>query len=257
MAPHRQRLTELAYLRHPVRVLLSRRPHEPDFALFRHLPGREGLFLDLGAHAGHSSASFHLFKPHWDILAFEPDPALEPSLRTVQRLLRGRFHFRMEGVAEERGLRALHVPMAGRRRLPGEASFDRRSLEDHTPTRRRLAALAAGRPVRLQRIERPTVRLDDLALEPAAIKLDLQGGERSAIHGAMATIEAHRPLILMENNRHSEAITAGLEPLGYRAMNYDAPTDRLSSPPNPFEALNVVLASDEHRRLLPGAGLGL
>ncbi len=250
-------LADLAQIRHPLRVLLRGQPHEPDFALFRHLPSDEGLFLDLGAHAGHSSASFHLYKPRFQILAFEPDPALAPSLRVLRRLLRGRFDFRSEGVGARRGMATLYVPTVGARRLPGEASFDRASLEDHEPTRRRLQGLAGSARVRLRGIQRPVVPLDDLALEPAAIKLDLQGGEWDAVQGMMATLERHRPLVLMENNRHSPRIAVALEPVGYRPMNYDAGGDRLCCPPNPFEALNVVLATAEHLRHVPAAGVGL
>ncbi len=243
-------LADLAQLRHPLRVLMERQPHEADFALFRHLAPR-GLFLDLGAHAGQSAASAHVVQRGWDILAFEPDPALAPSLRVLARLLRGRLRVRCEGVADRRGMATLLVPTAGRRRLPGEASFDRESLEEHIPTRRRLAGLARGAPVRLRSIQRPLVRIDDLGLEPVAVKLDLQGGELAAIRGMMATLERQRPPILMENNRHSEAIAAALAPMGYRPWNWDAATQRLVSPANPFEALNVVLVTERALAALP------
>ena len=240
------RLANLAQLRHPLRVLATRRPHEADFALFRHLPKPSGLFLDIGAHAGHSSASFHLMQPGWDILAFEPHPALETSLRLLRRLLRGRFQYRLEGVGSRRGMAKLLVPHALGRALPGEASFDRGSLEDHEPTRQRLARLADGAPVQLRPMQRPMVRIDDLGLQPGAVKLDVQGGELAAIRGMMATLERNRPPILMENNHHSSAIAALLEPLGYRPWNYDVRSNGLHAPTNPFEALNLVLAHHEH-----------
>ncbi len=259
--PSRASATDLAQVRHPLRVLLRRQPHEPDFALFTHLPRPRGLFLDLGAHAGQSAASFHLFQPAWDILAFEPDPALGPSLALVARLLRGRLRVRHEGVGERRGMATLLVPWAAGRRIPGEASFDRASLEAHGPSRRRLAELAGGAPVQLRAIQRPVVRIDDLHLQPGAIKLDLQGGELAAIRGMMATLERHSPLILMENNRHSEPIAGLLGPIGYRPWNWDAIAGRLVAPDNPFEALNVVLVPSATLGQLPhrgraGAGAG-
>ena len=247
--PSRARSADLAQVRHPLRVLLSRHPHEPDFALFGCLPQPGGLFLDLGAHAGQSAASFHLFQPAWDILAFEPDPALAPSLRLLKWLLRGRLGVRHEGVGEQRGMAPLLVPWAAGRRLPGEASFDRASLEAHGPTQRRLTALARGAPVQLRSIQRPVVRIDDLHLQPGAIKLDLQGGELAALRGMMATLDRHSPLILMENNRHSQPIAGLLEPLGYRPWNWDAQRQRLVAPANPFEALNVAFVQQTHSRL--------
>ncbi len=247
----RARAADLAQLRHPLRVLLRRCPHEPDFHLFQHLPQPRGLFLDLGAHAGQSAASFHLMKPRWDILAFEPDPALAPSLRVMTKLLRGRMSVRNEGVGEARGVFPLLVPWANHRRIPGEASFDRESLETHGPTRDRLATLAGGAQPQLRCIRRPVVRIDDLALRPDAIKLDLQGGELAALRGMMATLEHHRPLVLMENNRHSLPIAELLEPLSYRPWNWDDHRQRLVAPDNPFEALNVALVPAATLQHLP------
>jgi FkbM family methyltransferase len=249
--PSKASAADLAQLRHPLQVLLTQRPHEADFTLFRHLPWPQGLFLDLGAHAGQSAASFHLMQPAWDILAFEPDPALAPSLRLLARLLRGRLRVRHEGVAERRGMATLLVPWAAGRRIPGEASFDRDSLMHHGPTRRRLATLAGGAQPRLRSIQRPVVRLDDLDLRPEAIKLDLQGGELAALRGMMATLERQHPLILMENNRHSRPIADLLEPLGYRPWNWDPGRQCLVAPANPFEVLNVVLVPEDKLRHLP------
>ncbi len=240
-----------AQVRHPLRVLLSRRPHEPDFALFAHLPQRRGLFLDLGAHAGQSAASFHLFKPGWNILAFEPDPAMQPSLRLLAHLLRGRLELRRQGVGASRGVGTLLVPTAAGRRLEGEASFDRACLEQHGPTRDRLASLAGGAPIELRAVTSPMLPLDDLELAPGAVKLDLQGGELAAMQGMMTTLERHRPPVLMENNRHSEPITAALAPMGYRPRNWAPVKGSLIAPANPFEALNLVLVTQAHLAWLP------
>jgi FkbM family methyltransferase len=241
--PSRAGLADMAQLRHPLKVLWTRRPHEPDFAYFRTLAAPQGLFLDLGAHAGQSAASFHLMKPGWDILCFEPDPALTPSLRAVARLLRGRMRVRCEGVGATRGMATLVVPWSRGRRVQGEASFDRASLEEHGPTRRRLQALAPG-ALELRSLQRPVIALDELELAPDAIKLDLQGGELAAIRGAMATLDRCRPPIMMENNRHSEPIAAALRPLGYRCWNWDPAVARLTAPDNPFEALNVFFIAE-------------
>jgi len=230
----------LGELRHPLRVMRTRRPQEPDFLLFRRLP-QQGLFLDIGAHAGQSSAAFHLLQPRWRILAFEPDPAMRPCLMVMKALLGRCFRFRMQGVGSTSGSARLLRPSVGRERLQGEATFDRLSIEQHPPTTERLTRLAKGRPLRWEAIERPVVTLDELSLAPTAVKLDVQGGEWQAIQGMRGTLERHRPLILMENNRHSRRIAEELAPLGYRPRNYDAARDRLVRKDNPFEALNLVL----------------
>lgn len=184
--------------------------------------------LDLGAHAGQSAASVHLVQPGWRVLCFEPDPAVRWSLLATAVAMRGRMRFRLQGVAEHAGTRTLHVPMAGHRRIEGEASFDLETLTTDPITVARLEGLGMTGCVTL---ERPVVRIDELRLEPVAVKLDLQGGELSALRGALHTLRRHTPPVLMENNRNSGVIAELLAPLRYR-------------PRGPFEALNVLFTVD-------------
>ena len=210
-----------------LKVLRSGKPHEEDFRRFAALPSR-GLFLDLGAHAGQSAASFHLVQPGWRILSLEPDPAMRWSLALTALALRGRMRFRMVGAGRRAGMATLHVPRAGGRRLEGEASFEASIFASDEPTRSRLRELAAGRELSYDAMERPMVRIDDLGLSPGAVKLDLQGGELAAIEGMLGTLRHHRPWVLMENNLHSRTIVELLRPLGYQ-------------PEGRFEELNLLL----------------
>lgn len=51
----------------------------------------------------------------------------------------------------------------------------------------------------------PVYRLDDLGLPAVdAIFLDLEGFENFALRGALETMKAHRPIVMVENNRRCE-----------------------------------------------------
>jgi FkbM family methyltransferase len=227
--------------RHPARVLVRRRPHEPDFGVFRRVPAGS-LLVDVGAHAGQSSAGFSVVRPGCPILAFEPHPALATSLGLLRRVLGPRFRFHGLGLADRAGSGVLHVPVAGRTPLYGEGTFDEASL-DEPITRARIDGLARGRSLSIQRFRRPLSRLDDLAVEPAGIKLDAQGGEWDALRGMSATLAAHHPLLLIENNRNSPQIADWLAGFGYEVWNYDPAADRLRRMDNPFESLNAVFTT--------------
>ncbi len=231
---------DLAQAVHPLRVLLTRRPHEPDFLFFRDLPQKEGLFVDVGAHAGHSSASLHLARPRFRILAFEPNPAMWPSLTLTRAWLGRRFRFRRCGLSDATREADFHLPHAGGAPLHGEGSFHPDALADPI-TRRRLATLAAGRPLRVVTRPRPLIRLDDLGLSPDVVKLDVQGAEASALRGMRETLARHRPILLIENNHEARAIADWLAALDYHPFVYHG--GRLRRVENPFQGLNAFFVA--------------
>ncbi len=231
----------LLELRHPARVLARGHPHEADLQVFGRLPPG-GLLVDVGAHAGQSSAGFHVVCPGSPILAFEPHPAQAWNLRLLRAVLGPRFRFHRAGLGARSGPGVLHVPVAGRTPLYGEGTFDEAAL-DEPITRDRIRDLAAGRPLSVRRHRVPLLRLDDLAVAPAGIKLDAQGGEWDALRGMSATLGAHHPLLLIENNRHSMRIADWLAGFGYEARVYDAHDGQLRRVTNPFSGLNAVFVA--------------
>ncbi len=204
-------------------VLRSGEPHEADFSVLRGLDPR-GLLLDLGAHAGQSAASGLAIQPGWRVVSVEADPAMRWPLVAVAVALRGRMRFRMVGVGAEAGECVLCVPTCRGERIEGEATFDEAGLREDPETAARLEGLGWDGT---QRIRVPVTTVDALGVRPTAIKLDLQGGELAALQGAVETLRACRPLVLMENNRRSREVAALLAELGYRREGR-------------FEDLNVV-----------------
>lgn len=222
--PLKTRLKPLLY-RHPrayaatrrVYVLgryLARRSHEPDFEVFGRYPDRDGLFLDVGANSGLSALSFRVHNKRSPILSIEPNPAHEPDLRLLRRLLR-RFEYRMMAAGEENGTATLHVPMAGGVALTGEASLDRAFVADGTSVD--LTPEVAAGPVRIVEHVVPVRRLDELELDVDYVKIDVQGFELRVVRGLRQTFARCRPLLLIETSAETAAIEEELAPLGYSA----------------------------------------
>lgn len=198
-----------------------RRPHEQDFAALGllGLPD-DALVVDVGANVGQSVASIRLAIPGATVVSFEPNPWCADALAAHHRS-DDRVHVERVGLGAAPEERQLYVPVYGRYRFDGLASFDRASAEGWLdPT-----TVLAFRPDRL-RIEtvpcsiRP---LDDFALEPQVVKIDVQGLELDVVRGASTTIERHRPVLMVEDVRFAGPMEELLGGLGYRMFRFHAP----------------------------------
>jgi FkbM family methyltransferase len=196
---------------------VARRPHDPDFAAFGHLPG-ESLFLDVGASIGQSALSFRIFNRRAPILSLEPLPSHRDDLRFVRRIIRG-HRFLIAGAAEKSCQATLYVPMLGAYELPAESSLSHR---DALAVLKRLEAEGANpKRLHLNEVEVNLRRLDELNLDPAFIKIDVEGAELGVIKGLLGTLEASRPTIMIERSERIGELVEILAGLGYEPFVYD------------------------------------
>jgi FkbM family methyltransferase len=149
----------------------ARRPHDPDFAAFGQLDG-DGLFLDVGASIGQSALSFRVFNRRSPIFSLEPLPSHRNDLRFAGLVAR-RHSFLIAGAAAESRRATLYVPTLGSYELPAESSLSR---DDAAAVLERLRAEGASPSrLRLKEIEIDLRRLDELGLDPAFVKIDVEG----------------------------------------------------------------------------------
>ena len=215
-----------------------RRPHDPDFAAFRRLDG-DGLFLDVGASIGQSALSFRIFNRDSPIFSLEPLPSHRNDLRFV-RLVTRRHRFLIAGAAEESRRATLYVPTLGSYELPAVSSL---TPADAAAVLERLEAEGANPSrLRLKEIEIDLRRLDELGLDPAFVKIDVEGAELGVLEGLRETIERCHPALMIERSERIGQVVELLGACGYEAFVYDQATEGFR-PYGDQQAVNVFFLS--------------
>jgi FkbM family methyltransferase len=223
---------------------LARRPHEPDFRFLARVP-RRGLLVDVGANAGQSALSFRVVQPRSPILSLEPNPAHEPDLRLVRRLLRD-FEYRMCAAGDSDGWMTLRVPEYRGLPLTGEGSLRAEAGGSSWCLEHYLGPEEAAR-VRWVEHRVPVRRLDGMAIEPAVLKVDVEGFELAVLRGALETLRRCRPIVLVERSEEFGEVSELLGGLGYEPYVYRAERDRVEPFADPRGVLNVLFLGEADR----------
>lgn len=211
-------------------------PHEPEFHAFRILPSRHGLFLDIGANDGISARSFRVFDKVTPIISIEANPSHESQLKATKAKL-NLFDYKLMAAGEASGRLVLHTPVFKGIALTAYASIDRKEAESrvhfHMPN-------SIGR-LTFMETEVPVVPIDNLALTPDFVKIDVEGFEVQVLRGMFETIKRCSPTFLVEYHPGNTAdIVETLKPFGYKPCLYDRYTDEFR-----FYAHDAPLAGSE------------
>ena len=149
----------------------------------------EGLIVDVGAHIGNHTLWFAGVMDR-QVVAFEPEPsAFAQLVGNVQRNDLDCFV-----TVQQVALGAKHAE--GQMTKPTSGNTGSR------------AVVRGDGGVTV-------APLDRFALEPAVMKVDVEGSAHGVLLGARETLK-HRPLLYIETGDQLDAIGALLEPLGYR-----------------------------------------
>lgn len=176
--------------------LARKRPFEPDFQALDGLAIGDGeVVVDAGANRGQSIDAIGMFLPETPIHAFEPNPLLAERLAVMFGASKT-LHLHRFGLGTTDSDQPLFVPYYQGFMYDGLASFDRGEAEGWLS-----AETVAGFDSRKLELRETTCsirRLDDFGLKVAFLKLDVQGFEKNLLEGGATTLEASKPLILME-----------------------------------------------------------
>lgn len=193
------------------------KPHDPDYAVFGLMPQETRPFLDVGANAGMSALSFRTFNRHSRIISVEPNPFHESDLRFVSRLAKP-FEFHLWGAGETETTLTLHIPVYRGVPLTTEASLFPEEIRQKESLHERLGEGMNGPHFEIVAHEMRIRPLDVLELDPAYIKVDVEGAEHGVLLGLRATLERARPLLLIEEPDDDVRQLVG--GLGYSAYSF-------------------------------------
>ena len=147
-----------------------------------------GDFVDVGAHIGmYAIRSALELGGRGRVLAFEPNPAARAQLVTNVEL-NGCANVVVvaAAAADAPGTAALHVPETA------DPSF---------------SSLVGGRFAEGESVDVDVTTVDaavaEHGLRPAAVKIDVEGREVDVVRGMAATVEAFRPVVLVEVSEES------------------------------------------------------
>src|SRR5271165_5740743 len=159
--------------------------HEEDFLFFRHLDGRPGLFVDIGANMGFSAISFRNVNKSMRILSFEILPLLRDVLRLVQRDVPA-MEVQMVGLSDHAEQTRMYVPVFRSLLCTPLASLDAGQFD--LPHRKEDWLQTTGLP-EFELLEVPVElrTLDSFGLAPTVVKIDVEGVELSTMKGGAAT----------------------------------------------------------------------
>ena len=196
-------------------------PVERDFQVVKVLKTRPGeVFCDIGCNRGQSIESLLLFNKSCQIIAFEPNPITFEKARTKYQG-NSRIAIHNVGLSAERSRRTLFIPKYRATYFDELASFDCASARSWFSGDRLIGF--DDRLVSLAEFSSEVTTLDDFALSPAFIKIDVQGYETKVLQGAWSTISRVKPVLLIENDEPSsaEAVSGLLRSIGYRPHRFD------------------------------------
>jgi FkbM family methyltransferase len=213
-----------------------RRPitHGEDFAALARFPERTGLFLDVGASSGTSAMTFRVFNRRNPILSIEPNAILERELRFLKRIV-PRFDYRIAAAGDEPGTMTLFVPFYRGVPLTAYSSSSRDDLVDERGgLRDRLGDRLDSPDFHIENVTAEVLRLDDLALSPDFVKIDVEGAELRVLRGLSDTLERSHPILLIERSGDFAAIRDLLAASDYLPYTYRRDVGRFVA----FEAVS-------------------
>jgi len=176
-------------------------PHDNDFYGFMCLEDKDkGLFLDVGANDGRSALSFHKLKKNWRIFSIEANPLHVPNLKRLHKKIPG-YRYLIKVADRVSGRKTnLYVPVYLSCILHEAAStslqFAKQGVQHEFSER-------ISRRVKYIKKKAQTIKIDDLGLRPDIVKIDVEGHELDVLIGCQSTIEACRPIFLIEYNADS------------------------------------------------------
>jgi FkbM family methyltransferase len=174
------------------------RIEEPEVSVIRHLIGKGGTAVDVGANVGFYT---HALAHHFDVVhAFEPNETL---IGPMMNWRHPAVHLHLVGLSSHPGTATLYVPVISGVTLSGWASLNPKWVPN--------AESMVRKQIKLRCMD--AYNLTDVRF----IKVDVEGCELDVLQGAMETIRRSRPVLLIETvGKTRTEVMSLLSRIGYR-----------------------------------------
>lgn len=157
--------------------------NDPGLAVLSELPNDATIF-DVGGHAGEYAVPLAIGTDR-RIVSFEPNGrSAERLRRTIER----------NGVEDRVDVRRLGIGAVDEERPFYRSTYSKLSSFDREAATRWGSAVEAVESVTIRRLD----SIDDDVPPPDGLKIDVEGQELDALEGGAATIETHRPTVVVE-----------------------------------------------------------
>jgi len=211
--------TQLARIAKALTARVQMNVHDPDFLAINSIRSETGLALDIGANTGQSAISILAIKPKFEVLSLEPNPACKPMLSVLSTLFGDRLRVLHVGAGAKPEQLTFYIPIRNGRELLQEGTFDPTSLDDQ-PSIDRVGHRGIDYELSEQYCQ--IIRIDDLDINPAFIKIDVQGLEFEVLNGMLSTIQRSSPLIMLERGSDEAQCAKLLADYGYKRRYFSA-----------------------------------
>ena len=176
---------------------------EADFEFFKFIKMEKNkIFIDIGANDGISALTFRLFNKENDILSFEPDTYHNKSLERVKRKLNNFDPSVNLGIGKSKEELTLYIPKCGKIYI-GQLAYMFLKMRQKIMLLKLFQKKIFLNEVTLIEKKIKIVTIDEMNLQPAAIKIDIEGYEHEAIQGGINTIKKYEPILMIEVNEKS------------------------------------------------------
>ena len=188
--------------------------HELEFGVLSCIPDRPGEIVDVGSNDGLSVISSRVFNKTNPILSFEPNQFYENRLEWLSNRFVN-FSYKMVGIGNETGFSTLYTPVYKGYVLKTCSATSKDDAKDLVG-RGMFRNNFDEKKLKLEEQRIKIIRIDDLELSPILIKIDIEGGELSALTGMEETLKRNHPVLILESHKQKiEEIKKFLTALDY------------------------------------------
>lgn len=174
------------------------------------------LALDIGANVGQSSYAFRRIFPHAELHAFEPNPVIFQTL--VKNLRNYQIELHNVGLGQQKSIGHIYIPEYRNILFTGLASCNRVQAEKHMQKLNMFKSHSSNFATLQQNIFIESG--DFFELRPDLIKIDVEGFEVEVLQGLTRTIEAFKPLILVECSDTHDQVSELLSKYSYQNLEF-------------------------------------